>query len=83
MKLKHWKNILPGQDSLKKVTALTWSPNNSRLAVVTTDKIVTLYDENGEKRDKFSTKASDPKVRISFKSPPASLPYGTERIRNP
>ena len=66
MKLKHWKNILPGQEALKKVTALTWSPNNMRLAVVTTDRIVTLYDEQGEKRDKFSTKPNDPKVSYIY-----------------
>lgn len=30
------------------------------MAVVTADRIVYLYDDNGEKRDKFSTKPADP-----------------------
>lgn len=29
------------------------------MAAVTTDKVVYLFDENGEKRDKFKTKPSD------------------------
>lgn len=28
--------------------------------MVTTDRVVHLFDENGEKKDKFSTKPSDP-----------------------
>ena len=42
-----------------KVTAVCWSPNNRRLAIVTVDKVVHLFDENGERRDKFSTKPAD------------------------
>ena len=41
------------------------SPNCKKLAVVTTDRIVHVFDENGEKKDKFSTKAAEadgPKV---------------------
>lgn len=45
-----------------RVTALAWSPNNSRIAACTTDRVVHLFDEDGERRDKFSTKAADSKV---------------------
>ncbi len=42
-----------------KVTAISWSPSSSRLAVATADRVVSLYDENGEQRkDKFPTKAA-------------------------
>ena len=45
------------------MTALAWAPNNSKLAVCTVDRIVLLFDEHGEKRDKFSTKPANPDVR--------------------
>ena len=43
----------------REVTAIAWSPNAQRLAVVGVDKIVQLFDENGERRDRFSTKPAD------------------------
>ena len=41
------------------MTAIAWSPNSQRLAVVGVDEIVQLFDENGERRDRFSTKPAD------------------------
>lgn len=35
---------------------MCWSPNNKKFAVATVDRYIILFDENGEKRDKFSTK---------------------------
>ena len=49
-----------------KITAMAWSVNNAKLAVCTADRVVLLYDEQGEKRDKFSTKPADAKVRFVF-----------------
>ena len=66
MQLRHMKTVQPaaeGEGVMQRVTALTWAPNNMRLAAVTTDRIVHLFDENGERRDKFSTKPADSKVR--------------------
>ncbi|MEW5300130.1 MAG: hypothetical protein WDW38_002966 [Sanguina aurantia] len=60
MQLRYLKNVLPAGDSIQKVTSLTWSANNGKLAAVTTDKVVYLFDENGERKDKFKTKAADP-----------------------
>lgn len=34
------------------------------MAVVSVDRVVMLFDENGEKRDKFATKPGDPKVSL-------------------
>ena len=36
------------------------SPNSKRMAAVTTDRVVQLFDDNGDKKDKFSTKPADP-----------------------
>ena len=47
---------------------MAWSPTNNKFAVVTTDRVVILFDDTGERRDKFSTKPGDPKVRISIHS---------------
>lgn len=59
MQLRHLKTIHPPQEGVAKVTAICWSPNNRRAAIVTTDRVVHLFDENGDRRDKFSTKPAD------------------------
>ena len=41
---------------------MAWSPNNQRLAVATADRLIHLFDETGERKDRFPTKAADPKV---------------------
>uniref|UniRef100_A0A8C5M8P1 Intraflagellar transport 172 n=1 Tax=Leptobrachium leishanense TaxID=445787 RepID=A0A8C5M8P1_9ANUR len=61
MQLKHMKNLLSPQEGAAKVTCMTWAPNNSKFAVCTVDRVVLLYDEHGERRDKFSTKPADAK----------------------
>ena len=61
MQLKYLKNILPYQDGAAKIAALSWSPNNLKLAVCTSERVILLFDETGEKRDKFSTKPADAK----------------------
>lgn len=43
---------------------MCWSVNGQKLAVATAERVVFLFDANGEKRDKFSTKPSDSKVSI-------------------
>lgn len=53
----------PIKEGAAKVTCMAWALNNSRFAVCTVDRVVLLYDEQGERRDKFSTKPLDPKVR--------------------
>ena len=59
MQIKYLKNILSCQDGAAKICALSWSPNNLKLAVCTADRVVILFDETGEKRDKFSTKPAE------------------------
>ena len=61
MQLRHSKTLQPPSDQIARVTALTWSPNNRRLAAATSDRVVLLFDELGEKKDKFSTKPADAK----------------------
>lgn len=59
MKLKHVKTLMPPADGLCRVTSVCFAPNNVRLAVVTVDRVVHLFDENGDRRDKFATKQSE------------------------
>lgn len=54
------------QDGAAKVTCMAWSYNNAKFAVCTVDRVVLLYDEHGERRDKFSTKPADAKVKRLF-----------------
>ncbi len=39
MQLKYLKNILACQDGAAKIAALSWSPNNMKLAVCTADRV--------------------------------------------
>ena len=50
------------QEGAAKITAMAWSPSNTKFAVATYDRVILLYDEHGERRDKFATKPADPKV---------------------
>ncbi|KAM7445695.1 hypothetical protein ABFA07_005947 [Porites harrisoni] len=59
MQLRYMKTLLNPQDGACKVTAMAWSPNNTKMAVITMDRVVILYDELGERRDKFSTKPAN------------------------
>ncbi|PNF37590.1 hypothetical protein B7P43_G11975 [Cryptotermes secundus] len=61
MQLKHLKTIMQAEDGMAKIAAIAWAPNNVRLAVSTYDRIIHLFDEMGEKKDKFSTKPVDSK----------------------
>lgn len=54
------------QDGAAKVSGICWSPNGQKLAVASAERVVLLFDSNGEKRDKFSTKPSDPQVIILY-----------------
>ena len=46
---------------------MAWSPNNQKFAVCTADRVIHLFDDMGEKRDKFSTKPCDSKVKLILK----------------
>ncbi|XP_046728666.1 intraflagellar transport protein 172 homolog isoform X1 [Silurus meridionalis] len=61
MQLKHLKTLLPPQEGAAKVTCMAWAPNNAKFAACTVERVVLLYDEQGERRDKFSTKPADSK----------------------
>ena len=61
MQLRYIKSIQEVQDGAAKIVAIAWSNNNMKLAVCTADRVVLLFDDSGEKRDKFSTKPADSK----------------------
>lgn len=63
MQLRHLKSITPPVAQIKQITAMAWTPNRRndssavvRLAVVSTDKIVHLFDEMGNRQDRFAAK---------------------------
>jgi intraflagellar transport protein 172 len=49
---------MESKKSIHKVTSICYSNDNCKIAVVTSDRIVYMFDENGEQRDRFSTKAA-------------------------
>jgi intraflagellar transport protein 172 len=67
MHLKYLKSIFPPNDSIVRVTAVCFSPNSTKLAAVTSNRVVYIFVENGEQKDNFTTKAADGKVsQFSF-----------------
>ncbi|XP_055910125.1 intraflagellar transport protein 172 homolog [Eupeodes corollae] len=60
MQLKFLKTLIEGQEYLNRVAGLSWSPNHQKLAVATADRHVLIFDESGDRRDKFSSKPSNP-----------------------
>ncbi|OWF38575.1 intraflagellar transport protein 172 homolog [Mizuhopecten yessoensis] len=61
MQLKHMKALLQPQDGAAKICAITWAASNQKMAVCTSDRVVILFDEQGEKKDKFSLRPADSK----------------------
>ncbi|XP_060802572.1 intraflagellar transport protein 172 homolog [Amyelois transitella] len=63
MRLKYSKTFIEAQESSigceSPVADISWSPNNVKLAVATCERVVMLYDRDGVRRDKFSTKPAD------------------------
>lgn len=56
MNFRHSKNLQQGIDGFSKIMSSAWSINNMRLAIAASDRKISLYDENGDKRETFSTK---------------------------
>ncbi|OQS01442.1 intraflagellar transport protein [Achlya hypogyna] len=79
MQLRHLSTVLPPTEGMCKVTAIAWSPNNRRLAVVTVERVVHMFDAaTGERKDKFSTKPAE-KARSP---PPRPLSHATHGDKN-
>lgn len=71
MKLWHKQTVVSPnatQDFQSKVTALCYTRDNKYLAVATQDRLISIYDENGDEVDKFNTKPNNkgPKVSSFF-----------------
>jgi hypothetical protein len=49
-----------------RIHALSFSADNRRLAVATGDRVISLYDQNGLKVDKFTTKPNVNGVKDYF-----------------
>ena len=60
--------------------AIAWAPNNKKFAVCTVDRVVQLYDDQGEKRDKFSTKPADPNVCRTIAPARKLRPYCMQKM---
>ncbi|ESO08535.1 hypothetical protein HELRODRAFT_74793 [Helobdella robusta] len=61
MQLKHIKTLLPAQEGAAKICSMCWSMNSKKFAVCTYDRVILLFDEFGEMKDKFNTRPCDPK----------------------
>lgn len=66
MQVRHLKTLSPGTSGLARTQGIAWSPNNKKLAIADFHHVVHLYDEKGERRDKFPVKASDKSITDFF-----------------
>ena len=64
MKIFHYKTLLSSHAETRhpfksRITSLSFSPDNERLAIVTSDRVVSIFDSKGDQVDKFNTKANN------------------------
>ena len=59
MQLRYSKNLQTAVDGMQKISAVAWSSNGQKLAVSTADRVVHLYDDSGERKDKFPTRPAE------------------------
>ena len=81
MQIRHWKTVQQASEHPNRITATAWSPNNQKLAIVGADRIVQLYDETGEKKDRFSTKPADPQKSGSKSYNVCALAFSNDSTR--
>lgn len=61
MQVQFYQNIMKGQQDMARVQSICFSANNKRLAIADATRHIQLFDEQGERRDKFATKAASDK----------------------
>jgi len=44
---------------MQKISAIAWSDNCKKMAVATADRLIHLFDDKGDKKDKFPTKPAE------------------------
>ncbi|GIQ90237.1 hypothetical protein KIPB_012956, partial [Kipferlia bialata] len=66
MQVSNLGNVYAPVKAFKAIMALAWSPNGQRLAAATSDGHVHLFNEKGERKDKFGVKPGDSKSGSSF-----------------
>ncbi|KAJ3125766.1 hypothetical protein HK098_008226 [Nowakowskiella sp. JEL0407] len=66
MQIRHLKTIIAPSDTLNRINAISWSVNNQKLAIASADRVIQLFDETGERKDRFATKPADPKTGTNY-----------------
>ncbi|KAK7194890.1 intraflagellar transport protein 172 [Novymonas esmeraldas] len=61
MQVQFYQNVMKGQQGTARTQAMCFSANNKRLAIADATRHIQLFDEQGERRDKFATKAASDK----------------------
>ena len=56
MDIKHSRNLIQPVLKLSKINGISWSPNKMKLAIASEDKNIYIFDEQGNYKNKFSTK---------------------------
>lgn len=44
---------------MQKISSICWSEIGNRMAVATADRVINMFDHDGEKKDKFPTKPAE------------------------
>jgi intraflagellar transport protein 172 len=59
MNLKYASQIIEPVDGMQKISAIAWSDNCKKMAVATADRLIHLFDERCDRKDKFPTKPAE------------------------
>lgn len=57
--LRYRATVVEPLEGAARVRSICFAPNARKLAVCGADKVVSLFDESNQKKDKFATKPSD------------------------
>ena len=61
MQIRHLKTLIAGSDGISPITASAWAASGLKLAVCGVDRVVQLFDDLGQRKDRFQSKTKDEK----------------------
>ncbi|CAD5234656.1 unnamed protein product [Bursaphelenchus xylophilus] len=56
MNLKFLQTLIEPENSISRIPSIAYSPNDRKLAIATNDRVIHLFDDKGNRKDKINTK---------------------------
>ncbi|KAL0239036.1 hypothetical protein PCE1_004727 [Barthelona sp. PCE] len=81
MNLRHFQTIMQVQQQVRPLQSIAFSPNGLRTAVLTSDRMIHLFDETGAWREKFGLRPVDGKIEPQIPFAPSNLSFSPDNTR--